>query len=93
MLSTDSIAQAEKELREAIVLLGKANSRMAMALSLENDATLTTREPDYSQWGTANSSGMWGTNGTAGTSGFATGGVCGYIAMAMNSVNLALLNI
>ena len=86
MLAHDNLLQAEKTLQNALVALGKANSFMSHAISLETSSTTYT-DPDAGGWGSSGATGVWGSGGS---SGYAFGGVEGYIAMAINSVNLAL---
>ncbi len=86
MLAHDNLLQAEKTLQNALVALGKANSFLSHAISLDT-ATTTTPDAAAGGWGSSGASGVWGSGGS---SGFAFGGVEGYVAMAMNSVNLAL---
>ena len=86
MLAHDNLVQAEKTLQNALVALGKANSFMSHAISLETSTT-THVDTASTTWGTSGTSGVWGSGGS---SGYAFGGVEGYVAMAMNSVNLAL---
>lgn len=86
MLAHDNLLQAEKTLENAKAILGKANSFISRGISLDV-ATQTNPDDDAGGWGSSGATGVWGSGGS---SGYSFGGVAGYIAMATNSINLAL---
>lgn len=86
MFGHDNMVQAKKDLQEAIIKLGKAQSQVSAAIGAAADTT-SSQDTQYLYWGSAGTSGVWG---SAGSAGYALGGTAGFISMAINAANLAL---